>query len=54
MFLLCILLKGSGLPVDKVRNNAGRNVAHICCLSGSVKTLHWLFENNSDRLNTDS
>jgi hypothetical protein len=31
-------------PVDKVRNNFGRNVAHMCCLHGSVKTLHWLFE----------
>ena len=34
-----------GVPVDRVRNNLGRNVAHICCLHGSVKCLHWLFEN---------
>ena len=34
------------LPVDKVRNNFGRNVAHVCCFYGSVRCLHWLFQNN--------
>lgn len=38
-----------GLPVDIVRNSHGRNVAHICCLSGSLKTLHWLLENGTDK-----
>ena len=33
------------IPVDKVRNNSGRNVAHICCYYGSVRCLHWLFHN---------
>jgi len=37
-----------GLPIDKVRNSFGWNVAHICCFYGSVRTLHWLFENNFD------
>ena len=32
-------------PVDKVRNNFGRNVAHVCCFYGSVRSLHWLFQN---------
>jgi hypothetical protein len=43
-----------GFPVDRVRNNLGRNVAHICCLHGSVKCLHWLFEYvNIDVLSMD-
>ncbi len=43
-----------GFPVDKVRNNLGRNVAHVCCLHGSAKTLHWLFEYvNIDTLSMD-
>lgn len=42
------------MPVDKVRNNAGRNISHVCCLSGSVRTLHWLFENDTNRFNKDS
>ena len=37
-----------GFPVDLVRNSNGRNVAHVCCVFGSVKTLHWLFENGTN------
>jgi len=33
------------VPVDKIRNNLGRNVAHVCCFYGSVRSLHWLFSN---------
>lgn len=37
-----------GFPVDLVRNSNGRNVAHVCCVFGSVKTLHWLFQNGTN------
>ncbi len=38
-----------GLPVDIVRNNKGRNVAHVCCINGSIRTLHWLLENGINK-----
>jgi len=38
-----------GLPVDIVRNNKGRNVAHVCCINGSLRTLHWLLDNGTDK-----
>ena len=42
------------VPVDKIRNNLGRNVAHLCCFYGSVRCLHWLFANNViDKNNLD-
>lgn len=37
-----------GFPVDLVRNSNGRNVTHVCCVFGSVRTLHWLFENGTN------
>ena len=43
--LACLkLLERLGVPVGLVRNGLQRSVAHICCLYGSVKCLHWFFE----------
>ena len=39
------LLASLGLPLDLLRNELGRTVAHVCCLHGSVRSLHWLLEN---------
>lgn len=41
-----------GLPVDRVRNNLGRNIAHMCCFYGSVRCLHWLFDSNDVDINS--
>ena len=38
-----------GFPVDIVRNNHGRNIAHQCCVFGATRTLHWLFRNGIDK-----
>jgi len=43
-----------GLPVDKCRNTLGRNVLHMCCTSGAIRSLHWLLENKFDYLAVDS
>jgi ankyrin repeat protein len=43
--LECIkFLASLGLPVDRVKNKFGRNLLHVCCLHGSVKSFHWLLE----------
>lgn len=48
------LVEQHQFPVDRVRNEQGRNVAHMCCLYGSVKCLHWLFEHvEIDPMNLD-
>lgn len=38
------LLESLGVPVSLVRNGLERSVAHLCCLHGSVKCLHWFLE----------
>ncbi len=43
-----IFLVKAGLPIEKLRNKLGRNVAHVCCINGSVRCLHWLLENNQN------
>jgi ankyrin repeat protein len=43
-----------GLPLEKLLNNLGRNVAHVCCINGSIKSLHWLLENNKNLDTLDS
>lgn len=49
------LLASLGLPLNLVTNDLGRNIAHMCCLYGSLKSLHWLLENFSfDVFSVDS
>ena len=45
--------KKLGIPFDKIRNNLGRNLTHICSINGAIKSLHWLLEDNADRLAID-
>jgi hypothetical protein len=48
--LKCIkFLHKMGLKMDKILNNMGRNVLHICSFYGSINSLHWLLEKDLDK-----
>jgi ankyrin repeat protein len=34
------------------RNKSGRNIAHICCLYGSINCLHWILDNFLPEINS--